>query len=126
MQARKAVLILETEIIIALSIQAALQGLYEQPVIVLTSAGDFAKNQMSWDKLDFAILEVHQKKHDHLDLIRSAIDHQALILGLTTDNRLENGMPEFPGMPILTKPVPDSILLEAVQTLLKPRPDQNE
>ncbi len=126
MQARKAVLILETEIIIALSMQAALQGLYEQPVIVLTSAGDFAKNHMSWEEVDFAILEVEQKKHDHLELIRSALEHQARILGLTTDSRLENGMPEFPGMPILTKPVPDSILLDAVQSLLKPRTDQNE
>lgn len=122
MLARKAVVIVETEIIISLSMQAALQSHGIEDVIILTSPRDFTARQMSWCDIAFAILELERDKPEALALIRAAREHNVPVLGLTADSRLEKGMPEFPDMPILVKPVPDQTLMEAVATLKLNRP----
>ncbi len=126
MLARKAVLIVETEIIISLSMQAALQSHGIEEVIVLTNPRDFGARQMSWSDVAFAILELEREKPEAIALIRSAREHHVPVLGLTADSRLEKGMPEFPDMPILVKPVPDQTLMEAVSALQVVLPGQNE
>lgn len=126
MLAPKAALIVETEIIISLSMQAALQGHGIEEVTVLTSPRDFGRRHLSWDDFAFAILELERDKPDQIALIRAALEHGVPVLGLTADDRLADGMPEFPGMPILVKPVPDQTLIEAVSALPSIRRDQNE
>lgn len=126
MLARKAVVIVETEIIISLSMQAALQSHGIEDVIIMTSPRDFAARGMSWSDIAFAILELERDRAEAIALIRAAREHDVPVLGLTADSRLEKGMSEFADMPILVKPVPDQTLIEAVSALKLTRSNQNE
>ena len=126
MLARKAVLIIETEIIISLSMQAALQSLNAYEIVVLTSAREFHARKLSWQDVACAIIEIERDRDQQIAMVRSAQEHNVPVLGLTADSRLKNGMPEFPGMPMLVKPVPDEALISAVQSLLQNTADQNE
>jgi CheY-like chemotaxis protein len=126
MLAGRTALIVESEIIIALSMQAVLENLGASQVIVMTSPGEFQSRQHATRDAALAIVEIEARRPDQFDLVRSLLDMGIPVLGLTADSRLRNGMPELADMPFLIKPVPDEALAEAVSALLQRPVLQNE
>ncbi|WIY51945.1 hypothetical protein O9Z70_10680 [Devosia sp. YIM 151766] len=124
--AGRTVLIVETEIIIALNMRAILQNLGAGPVVMMTSPQEFHRRRTSWDDVVLAILEMDSRRPDQLHLVREALGSSVPVLGLTADSQLQSAMPEFSGMAILVKPVPDDALAVAVLHLLHGPGDQNE
>ncbi len=112
----RTVLIVETEIIISLSMQAVLHGLGATNFVVLTSPAAFDPKLYPWDSLSLAIIEVEANRPGQGDLALAARAGIAVI-GLTADGQFR--MPVLPDMPLVVKPVPDDILAETVTSLLQ-------
>ncbi len=126
MLAGQSVLIVESEIIISLSMQVVLQAMGAGHVTVLTSPEEFRIQGRMAHSPALAVIEVESRRHDQLDLVRTLRDAGIPVLGLTADSALRNGMPDLPDMPFLVKPVPDDSLVEAVLSLLRLQSAQNE
>jgi len=126
MLAGQPVLIVESEIIISLSMQVVLQAMGAGHVTVLTSPEEFRSHAKLAANPALAVIEVETRRRDQLDLVRALREAGIPVLGLTADNGLRNGMPDFPDTPFLVKPVPDESLVEAVLSLLRQQPAQNE
>ncbi len=119
MLAGKTVLIVETEIIISLSMQAVLHNLGATNFVVLTNPADFDPARNPWDGVGMAILEIEAGRPDQLHLVRSATTAGTPVLGLTADGQLRRAIPSLPDIPIMVKPVPDDCLAEAVASLMR-------
>lgn len=119
MLAGRTVLIVETEIIISLSMQAVLHGLGATNFIVLNSPADFDPQLYPWQSLGLAILEIEADRPDQSDLVLAATSAGIAVLGLTADGQWKNSMPALPDIPVVVKPVPDDILAESVTSLMK-------
>lgn len=126
MLAGQTVLIVESEIIISLSMQAVLENLGAGQVLVMTSPGEFEGRPNAAQEAALAIIEIEARRPDQLDLVRSLLDKGMPVLGLTADSRLRNSMPQLPDMPLLVKPVPDEALAEAISALVQRPMLQNE
>lgn len=126
MLAGQPVLIVESEIIISLSMQVVLQAMGAGHVTVLTSPEEFRSHAKLAANPALAVIEVESRRSDQLDLVRALREAGIPVLGLTADNGLRSGMPDFPDTPFLVKPVPDESLVEAVLSLLRQQPAQNE
>ncbi|ODT66362.1 MAG: hypothetical protein ABS75_28305 [Pelagibacterium sp. SCN 63-23] len=113
----RTVLIVETEIIISLSMQAVLHGLGATNFVVLTSPAAFDPELYPWDSLSLAIIEVEANRPDQSDLALAAARAGIAVIGLTADGQFR--MPVLPDMPLVVKPVPDDILAETVTSLLQ-------
>lgn len=126
MLAGQPVLIVESEIIISLSMQVVLQAMGAGHITVLTSPEEFRSHAKLAANPALAVIEVETRRRDQLDLVRALREAGIPVLGLTADNGLRNGMPDFPDTPFLVKPVSDESLVEAVLSLLRQQPAQNE
>lgn len=119
MLAGRTVLIVETEIIISLSMQAVLHGLGATNFVVLNNPADFDPQLYPWQSLGLAILEIEADRPDQSDLALAATGAGIAVLGLTADGHWKNSMPALPNIPVVVKPVPDDILAESVTSLMK-------
>lgn len=126
MLTEKTVLVIETEMIIALSIEAVLQGLGAKDIVLLKSPDQRLGVASSWDDVALVVVEIESGWPDRLELAISAREAGIPVIALTADGQLAGNIAGLPDMPILVKPVLDDQLAEAVQALLLCSENQNE
>ncbi|KKB07317.1 response regulator [Devosia chinhatensis] len=119
MLASKTVLVVETEIIIALSMDAVLRGLGAEDVLIATSPAEALRHTRDWGPIAMVILELETRRPENLSLAKSALEAGVLVLGVTADSQAAKGLAELPDIPMVVKPVPDETLEQAVIDLLK-------
>lgn len=126
MLTEKTVLVIETEMIIALSIEAVLQGLGAKDIVLLKSPDQRLGVASSWDDVALVVVEIESGWPDRLELAISAREAGIPVIALTADGQLASNIAGLPDIPILVKPVLDDQLAEAVQALLLCSENQNE
>ncbi|MBE7732503.1 response regulator [Devosia faecipullorum] len=126
MLAGKTVLVIETEMIIALSIETVLQGLGATDIVLLKSPDHGLGADGSWSGVALIVIEIEAGWPDRLELVISAREAGIPVIALTADGQLASNMAGLPNMPILVKPVLDDQLADAVRALLECSENQNE
>lgn len=122
MLAGRTVLIVETEFIIALGIQAVVEHLNARSVVVASSVADALDKVAHWSHAGLAIIELESNRPELIEFARQLSQGGIPVLGLSADTRLAFGVPELPGTPILIKPIPDEELAAAVARRLGQNP----
>jgi two-component SAPR family response regulator len=117
-----AILIVETEFIIALGIQSTLHALGLSQVVLATSPDEAATLLQDWSTLALAIVEIEVDKPGLIEFALQLVRHGVTIIGLSADSRLVAGLPDLPGIPILIKPLPDADLAQTIQARLDQKP----
>ncbi len=119
------VLVVETEFIIALSIQGILEGLGATDVVLAGSAADATAKAHQWSGAAMAIVEVETSRPHLIDLAQQISQSGIPVLGISADSRMAMGVPALPGTPIVVKPLPDEELVAAILDRLgqNPLPD---
>lgn len=126
MLTEKTVLVIETEMIIALSIEAVLHGLGAKDIVLSESPGQRLGAAGSWDDVALIVIEIEAGWSDRLALAISAQEAGIPVIALTADGQLASSIAGLPDMPILVKPVLDDQLADAVRALLPCSENQNE
>ncbi|WP_338720594.1 hypothetical protein [Devosia sp. XK-2] len=118
MSSNGAILIVETEFIIALGIQNTLQTLGLSEVVLAKSPDEAAALLEDWSILALAIVEIEVDKPGLIEFALQLVRHGVTVIGLSADSRLVDGLPELPGIPILIKPLPDADLAQTIRSRL--------
>ena len=122
MLAGRTVLVVETEFIIALGIQAVVEQLDARSVVLASNAADALDKVAHWSHAGLAIIELEFNRPELIEFAREISQSGIPVLGLSADTRLAFGVPELPGTPGLIKPIPDEELAEAVARRLGQNP----
>jgi CheY-like chemotaxis protein len=109
----RTVLVVETQFIVALSIQTMLET-FGATVVLAGSARDPRAQAALSSDVALAIMELEVEESDLVDLARTLAGRGIPVIGMSADSRLEHGMPGLPGTPILMKPIPDEDLEAAI------------
>lgn len=118
----RTVLVVETEIIIALGIQSVLETLGAGSVVLANSSAEALARVDSWERAALAVVELEAHRRDLIELARQIAQSGIPVLGISADSRLALGVPELPGTPIVIKPVPDQDLEQAIGRRLAQNP----
>lgn len=113
-----AILIVETEFIIALGIQSTLQTLGLSEVVLAKSPDEAAALLEDRSPLALAIVEIEVDKPGLIEFALQLVRHGVTVIGLSADSRLVDGLPELPDIPILIKPLPDADLVQTIRSRL--------
>ncbi len=121
----RTVLVIETEFIIALGLQDALQAMGAERVVAARNPDEANQQLSDWRTATLAIIEIERERPDLIEFARQLAQSGIPVIGLSADKRVSQGVPELPGTPILLKPLPDADLAAAVRDRLaqKPLPD---
>ncbi|SMQ72215.1 hypothetical protein SAMN06295905_2088 [Devosia lucknowensis] len=121
MLAGRTVLVVETEIIIALSIQSVLETLDAAHITIAGNPRD-AQDDDALSLVGLAIIELELHRPASFELARKLHSRGIPIVGITADFRLREGVPELPGTPVIVKPVPDDDIIRAIRLRLDQNP----
>jgi CheY-like chemotaxis protein len=108
----RTVLVVETQFIVALSIQTMLES-FGATVVLAGSARDARAQAAITSGVTLAIMEL-ETDTDLVGLAMTLAGRGVPVIGMSADSRLERGMPGLPGTPILMKPIPDEDLEAAI------------
>ena len=114
MLAGRAVLVVETEFIIAMGIQTVIEGLGADKVIIAGNAHEAYACAARWASAALAVIELEIARPELIELARQISQSGIPVLGISANARLAAGVPELPGTPIVIKPVPDADLVTAI------------
>ncbi len=115
----KPVLVIEEEFLIALDIQRMLEGLGAGQVICARSAREAHAMHMHWTDVQLAIVEVALDQQSALQLVRRLLDSGIAVVICSADTALRRGVPEFPALPVLIKPMAETELVAAINNVLE-------
>lgn len=118
----RTVLVLETEFIIALGIQSALQAMGATQVVLARSPQEANQHKSDWTAAVLAIVEIETDKPELIAFAQQLAQSGMAVIGISADDLRAEGVPELPGTPILLKPLPDADLAEAIKLRLAQKP----
>jgi DNA-binding NarL/FixJ family response regulator len=118
----RTVLVLETEFIIALGIQSALQAMGASHVVLARSPDEANQHMSDWTSAALAIVEIETDKPELIAFAQQLARSGVAVIGISADDLRAEGVPGLPGTPILLKPFPDADLAEAVKVRLAQKP----
>ena len=118
----RTVLVLETEFIIALGIQSALQAMGASHVVVARSPDEANQQLTDWSRAALAIVEIETDKPELIAFAQQLAQSGIAVIGISADDLRAEGVPDLPGTPILLKPLPDADLAEAIRVRLAQKP----
>jgi len=118
----RTVLVLETEFIIALGLQSALQAMGAAHVVLARSPDEANQNRADWSNAALAVVEVEIDRPELIAFAQQLEQSGTPVIGLTADSMQAQGVPDLPGTPILLKPLPDAELAEAIRARLDQKP----
>ena len=114
-------LIVEEEFLIALDIQRMLETLGVGQTLFARSAAEADELRASWPEIALAVVEIHRDTATTLDLVHGLGAAGIPIVLVTADVVLRKGFAPALGLPLVTKPVPEETLTEAVRQALAAR-----
>ena len=109
----RTVLIVEAEFLIAFDFQRMLEQL-EAVTLFARSPNEARKHEQLWPTIDLAIVELAydlEESRPLLDLLQRA---GIPIILSTADAQMRQGHPEFPGAPVIVKPMAETDVHRAV------------
>lgn len=115
------ILVVEAEFLIALDLQRMLEGLDAGQMLFARSSDEARELEPHWPSLALAIVEVRPDQPHATALLRGLQVASIPVVISTADNAIRHGHPEFPGVPVLLKPVAEEDLAPALHTALQPR-----
>ncbi len=116
------VLIVEAEFLVAFDIQRMLETLMTGPMLFARSPLEARDHEHLWPSISLAIVDLgHQP--DHVGpLLHGLRDAGIAVILSTMDNKMQQGHPDFPGAPVIIKPMIEDDFHRAVAAALAPGP----
>jgi CheY-like chemotaxis protein len=118
----KTILVVEAEFLIALDIQRMLEGMSADQLLFARSADEAHELGPNWDALGLAIVELRQHQPVSMALVQSLRDRDIPVVISSADGAIRQGHPEFPGVPVLVKPMAEDDLANAIRQILPESP----
>ncbi|UYO01140.1 MAG: hypothetical protein KIT02_08060 [Devosia sp.] len=110
----RAALIVESEYIIGMDVQALLQGLGAEPVYIVRTSAEAAEVLQRDISVSLAVIEAETHKPELIDLVLRLTGLGITVICTTADRQLAHDRPELTGHTLLVKPVPEDDLLAAI------------
>lgn len=118
MPIKKVALLVEEEFLIAMDLERVLESFAITETVIARTAHEALSNQTGWDDYALAIIDVGHASHAGLELARHLVSAGVPLVLTTTDLSLSGGVPDLPNVPVVTKPVPETELMNALQRAL--------
>ncbi|UJW87119.1 response regulator [Devosia sp. SL43] len=118
----KTILVVEAEFLIALDIQRMLEGMSADQLLFARSADEAHELGQHWDALGLAIVELRQHQPVSMALVQSLRDRDIPVVISSADGAIRQGHPDFPGVPVLVKPMAEDDLANAIRQILPVSP----
>lgn len=119
MLTEKTILIVETEVLIALDIQRILTEHNAGKVVFARSSQEAMGQQSFWPGLGLAIVELRHLDSASVELASNLIASGVSCVMTSADLHLRNGVPELEKAPVLQKPFTEEDLLNAIRTAME-------
>lgn len=116
------VLVIEEEFLIALDFQRMLEELGAGQVLFARTAHEAVVMQNHWPDVRLALVEVSLQAAPAVALVRRLLDLAIPVVLCSADTALSRGAPQFPDLPLVTKPVAETDLVTAIGRVLAVRP----
>ena len=115
------VLVVEEEFLIALDIQHMLEGLGVGQVLFARTAQEAYAMASNWPQVGLAIVEIALEQDGALALIDELGKSDIPVIICSADTALRRGVPQFPALPVITKPMAETDLVTAISEVLDPQ-----
>ena len=116
------VLVVEAEFLIALDIQRMLEGLGVDQMLFARTADEAHELAGHWPSLGLAIVEIRSDAPRSVTLVHSLRLAGVAVILSTADGAIRQGHPDFPGVPVIVKPMADDDLATAIHAMRPVRP----
>ncbi len=114
------VLVTEAEFLIALDVQRMLEGLGARQVLFARTAEEALAMEPYWSDVSLAIVEIPLERQSPLRLIQRLGENNIPIVVCSADTGLRRGVPQFPALPVVTKPMAETDLVSAINEVFNP------
>ena len=114
----RTVLIVEAEFLIAFDIQRMLEARMIASMLFARSPLEASQHEQLWPTIDLAIVDVELDSAKILPLLLGLRQAGAALILSTTDSKMRQGHPQFPGAPVLVKPMIEEDFHRAVELAL--------
>jgi hypothetical protein len=125
MRSGHTVLIVEAEFLIAFDIQRMLESRIDGTMLFARSPLEARQHEHLWPTIDLAIVEIGHEPHHTWPLLAGLRDAGIAIILSTVDSKMQQGHPEFPGAPVIVKPMIEEDFHGAVGLALTASPRTN-
>jgi two-component system, response regulator PdtaR len=115
------ILVVEAEFLIALDIQRMLEGLGAGQMLFARAADEVQELESRWQTIGLAIVEIGPNSSGETTLVRSLLADNIPVICSTADSALRQGHPDFPGVPVVIKPISDHDLAATIAAALTGR-----
>jgi len=116
------VLIVEAEFLIAFDIQRMLEALLSGQMLFARSPEEARQHEHLWPAINLAIVEIDPHPEQSRALLDGLRQAGIPLIVSTVDASLRQGHPDFPGAPVLVKPIMEESFHHAVTTALAASP----
>lgn len=117
----RTVLVVEDEFLIALDIQRMLEEHSAGQLLFARTPEEAYELEPHWSSLNLAIVEVRAVAPHSLALARRLLDAGIAVVLSTANGAMRQGHPDLPGIPVVTKPISERDLAEAIGQALSNR-----
>ncbi|KKB84227.1 hypothetical protein VW29_11445 [Devosia limi DSM 17137] len=118
MPINKIALLVEEEFLIAMDLERVLEHFAITETVIARTAQEALALQTDWNAFALAIVDVGHAPHAGLELAHHLLSTGVPLVLTTTDLSLAGGIPDLPNVPVVTKPVPETVLVGALQRAL--------
>ncbi|WP_193334871.1 response regulator [Devosia beringensis] len=125
MRSGHTVLIVEAEFLIAFDIQRMLESRIAGTMLFARSPQEARQHEHLWPTIDLAIVEISHEPHHSGPLLAGLREAGIAIILSTLDSKMQQGHPEFPGAPVILKPMIEEDFHSAVSLALSGPPRTN-
>lgn len=108
------ILVVEEEFLIALDIQRILEGAGAGSILFARSSLEASKLRDRWPDVGLAIVEIHPDHGPFMDVVRALKSAGVPMILCSADGHLGRGHPDFPDIPVVTKPMAEHHLMYAI------------
>lgn len=120
MRDRRTALIVEEQYLIALDIQRVLETLGITQTVFAHSTAEALQLATRWSEFSLAIVDIDASSADTALLLDGLQDAGVHLVVTSADSALRHGVASAPGVTVVIKPMPDTVLASAIeQTLAK-------
>lgn len=118
----QAILVVEAEFLIALDVQRMLEGLGAGQMLFARTADEAHELTPHWQSLGLAIVEIEPHAPRAAALVRGLLSEDISVILSSADGASRRGHPDFPGVPVVIKPMSEEDLAVAITAALAARP----
>lgn len=110
----RTILVVEAEFLIALDVQRMLEGLNARQMLFARTTEEAHELSPHWSCLGLAVVEIQQDRPLSIALVQGLRARGIPVVLSSADSTIQRGHPEFPGVPILIKPMSEEDLASAI------------